>query len=151
MIFQDWWPSTHSLRSVNPARGHRVCSGRDSDTVQLAQAREGTGAGRALHHTSPPRAASDSLLASGQIWEGNVNGGTTLQMGRAYSQPLNKGRIWPHSRPQFVVCCLLCEFVIRRPAQRKRRPTVAKAAQFCILYCIRLHQCTYKPVNTAGD
>lgn len=29
MMFFDWWPSIHGLRSVNPFWGHHVCHGRD--------------------------------------------------------------------------------------------------------------------------
>lgn len=64
----DWWPSIHGLRYVNPIWGHHVCNGRDlHGSVGLGP---GTGKG-----ALPPGAAPDRLGTSGQIWEGNADGG----------------------------------------------------------------------------
>lgn len=70
----DWWPSIHGLRSVNPVWGHHVCNGRDLHGSAGLGPEKGRGqAERAI--ALPPGAAPDRLGTSGQIWEGNVDGG----------------------------------------------------------------------------
>lgn len=70
----DWWPSIHGLRSVNPVWGHHVCNGRDLHGSAGLGPEKGRGqAERAI--AVPPGAAPDRLGTSGQIWEGNVDGG----------------------------------------------------------------------------
>lgn len=70
----DWWCSIHGLRSVNPVWGHHVCNGRDlHGSAGLGPERGRGQAERAI--VLPPGAAPDRLGTSGQIWEGNVDGG----------------------------------------------------------------------------
>lgn len=70
----DWWPSIHGLWSVNPVWGHHVCNGRDLHGSAGLGPEKGRGqAKRAI--AVPPGAATDRLGTSGQIWEGNVDGG----------------------------------------------------------------------------
>lgn len=73
---RDWWPSVHSLRSVNPVWGHRVCNGRDlHGSAGSGRQRDGAGGLAKWAIVLPPGAAPDRLGASGQIWEGNVHRG----------------------------------------------------------------------------